>query len=135
MSKRVSGEGNYFWNGGVSGENDSMRHRREYKNWRTAVYERDNYTCQCCGAHGGKLNAHHLNQFADYAELRYDVDNGITLCADCHESTKNGSFHNVYGTHNTTPHQLREYILNKSNRDIFITNPGLLYDVNNTKLT
>lgn len=134
-SDRMRGSNNHFWKGGINGENDTLRHRREYKNWRTAVYERDNYTCQCCGARGGKLNAHHINQFADYPEFRYDVSNGITLCVNCHDSIENGSFHNIYGTHNTTSKQLREYILNKSNKDIFETNPNLLYNINNPTLT
>ena len=133
-SERMKGEGNHFWKGGISSENDTLRHRREYKEWRTSVYERDDYTCQCCGTRGGRLNAHHINQFADYTELRYEINNGITLCVDCHDSTEHGSFHNIYGTHNTTSFQLREYILNKSNKDIFKTNPNLIYDFNNTKL-
>lgn len=128
-SKRMTGSGNYFWKGGINGENDTLRHRREYKDWRTAVYERDNYTCQCCGQRGGRLNAHHINQFANYPELRYDVNNGITLCTKCHDSTEDGSFHNIYGTHDTNASQLRQYILDKSNKDIYITNPDLLYDV------
>ena len=129
ISERMYGENNHFWKGGINKENDTLRHRREYKEWRTAVYKRDNYTCQCCGVRGKKLNAHHINQFADYPELRYDINNGVTLCEDCHDSTKQGSFHNIYGTHNTTSNQLREYILKKSNKDIFITNPNLLYKI------
>ena len=135
LSENKKGKSNYFWKGGVNRENDILRHRREYKEWRTSVYERDNYTCQCCGARGSKLNAHHINSFADYPELRYDINNGITLCTECHDSTEDGSLHNLYGTHNTTSEQLREYILNKSNKDIFQTNPNLLYNFNNTKLT
>lgn len=135
ISERMKGPSSPFWKGGINGENDTLRHRREYKVWRTAVYERDDYTCQCCGSHGGRLNAHHVNQFSDYPELRYDIDNGITLCENCHDSSREGSFHNVYGTHNTTAAQLREYILNKSNRDVYVKNPNLLYDLNNTKLT
>lgn len=134
-SKKMRGDGCHFWKGGINGENDTLRHRREYKEWRTSVYERDNYTCQCCGSCGGRLNAHHINQFSDYPDLRYNVNNGITLCVECHDSTENGSFHNTYGTHNTTSFQLREYIFNKSNKDIFKTNPNLIYDFNNTKLT
>ena len=129
------GENNHSWRGGVTAEQKLLRKRFEYANWRTAVYERDNYTCQCCGARGGKLNAHHINQFADYPKFRYDVSNGITLCVKCHDSIENGSFHNIYGTHNTTSKQLREYILNKSNKDIFETNPNLLYNINNPTLT
>lgn len=134
ISERMRDDGCHFWKGGINGENDTLRHRREYKDWRTFVYERDDYTCQCCGARGGILNAHHINQFADYPECRYDVNNGITLCTKCHDSTEKDSFHNTYGTHNTTASQLREYILNKSNKDIFKSNPNLLYDFNNTKL-
>lgn len=133
-SERMRGEGNYFWKGGINGENDTLRHRREYKDWRESVYQRDNYTCQCCGSYGGRLNAHHINQFSNYPELRYDVNNGITLCENCHDSTKDGSFHNIYGTHNTTSSQLREYILNKSNKDIFKTNPNLLYNPQQYKI-
>lgn len=128
-SERMRGDRCKFWKGGINEENDTLRHRREYKEWRTSVYERDDYVCQCCGVRGGKLNAHHINQFANYHELRYDIRNGITLCENCHDSTKEGSFHNIYGTHDTTSIQLREYILNKANKDIFITNPDLLYNI------
>jgi hypothetical protein len=56
----------------------------DYKNWRTAVYIRDDYTCQDCKVKGGKLNAHHKLKWKDYPEYRYAVDNGITLCFICH---------------------------------------------------
>lgn len=129
VSDRMKGQGSPFWKGGINGENDTLRHRREYKEWRTAVYERDDYTCQCCEVRGGRLNAHHLNQFADYPDFRYDVNNGITLCVKCHDSIEDGSFHKIYGTHNTTASQLREYILDKANKDIYVTNPSLLYHI------
>lgn len=61
-----------------------QRHTTEYKQWRTSVFERDSYKCQRCGKVGGELNAHHIKPFAKYKELRYEVDNGITLCAECH---------------------------------------------------
>ena len=126
MGIRKRGENNIFWRGGVCGENDRLRHQSEYKKWRVFVYERDDYTCQCCGKRGDKLNAHHIHSFAFNEELRYDINNGITLCEECHDSTKDGSFHNIYGTMNNTPDQLREYILNKSNIDIYETHPEIL---------
>ena len=131
-SARMRGDGCHFWKGGVGDANDVLRHRTEYKQWRTSVYERDNYTCQCCGSRGGKLNAHHLVPFHLCEELRYDTNNGLTLCEQCHDSTKEGSFHNIYGTHNNTIDQLREYILNKSNIDIYVTHPEIL-SLNNSK--
>lgn len=54
------------------------------KQWRRDVFRRDDYTCQRCGAKGGKLNAHHIKPWIDHPELRYDVENGITLCVACH---------------------------------------------------
>ena len=61
-----------------------IRNSGDYSNWRNSVFERDEYTCQYCGQIGGKLNAHHIKKFADYPELRLDLENGITLCASCH---------------------------------------------------
>lgn len=105
------------WTGYISSENKMIRHRTEYSDWRNAVFNRDNYTCQCCGANNksgnGKsvyLHAHHLKNFADNPELRFDINNGITLCKECHDPRFEGSFHNIYGTHNNTPEQLYEYI-------------------------
>ena len=84
----------------------------EYKEWRKSVYKKDWYACQCCG-NIVDLRAHHLFNFSDHEDLRYDVCNGITLCKDCHDAIIKGSFHNIYGTKNNTPEQLEEYINNK----------------------
>lgn len=80
----VRGEKHWNWKGGISGENNKIRHSIEYKKWRTSVYERDNYTCVFCGQVGGKLNADHIKPFADFPELRFDIDNGRTVCISCH---------------------------------------------------
>lgn len=102
------------WKGGVTPERMRARSNVAYSEWRDAVYAKDWYTCQCCGKSKGIIkNAHHLQNFSDNIDLRYDVSNGITLCKECHYTTIPGSFHNLYGTTNNTPEQLEEYINNK----------------------
>lgn len=61
----------------------------QYKQWRQEVYSRDNYKCQWpgCDLHK-KLNAHHIKTWANYPGLRFDVNNGITLCKYHHDYIK-----------------------------------------------
>lgn len=61
------------------------RQTKEYKNWREKVFKRDNYTCKKCGKRGVEIQAHHVKPWALYPALRYEVNNGITLCNDCHK--------------------------------------------------
>lgn len=76
------GEDHWNWQGGISLIND--RHdSREYKEWRLKVYQRDSYKCRYCGSKE-KINAHHIYSWKNYPELRYNIDNGITLCEKCH---------------------------------------------------
>ena len=78
------GEYHWNWNGGISNENHRIRTSVKYRQWRTFVLRRDKFTCQHCGQRGGKLNAHHIIAFSICPELRFDVNNGITLCKNCH---------------------------------------------------
>lgn len=87
------GASNNNWQGGITPENVSLRSSKEMREWRIAVFERDNYTCQHCGARSGNgkiiiLNADHIKPFAYYPDLRFDIDNGRTLCVDCHKETE-----------------------------------------------
>lgn len=66
--------------------NQRGRWSPEFREWRTAIFHRDRYTCWDCGKKGGRLNAHHLKSWAKYPELRFVLTNGITVCEDpCHK--------------------------------------------------
>ena len=83
----MKGEKNCNWKGGITPEDRMFRASCEYTEWRISVFERDDYTCQECGQHGGNLNAHHILPYRDYKDPEYslNIDNGITLCEECHD--------------------------------------------------
>ena len=58
----------------------------QYKKWRQEVYKRDKHCCQWPGCdQKKKLNAHHIKTWANYPGLRFEINNGITLCKDHHK--------------------------------------------------
>lgn len=95
------GEKSNFWKGGKSKLDDLIRRCLKYRNWRTSVFVRDNYTCVWCGANKKYLNADHIKQFAlllhenniktveeaENCEELWQINNGRTLCIDCHKET------------------------------------------------
>ena len=79
---------NQFWKG------NRDRNTPEYKNWRITVFERDGYKCTKCGTHKD-IQAHHIISWADTNDrrhLRFDQENGITLCRSCHLDEHGGSW-------------------------------------------
>jgi len=87
MSEARKGSKCIFWKGGTTSEGMKIRSSFEYRLWRESVFKRDNWTCVWCGKVGGKLNADHIKPFCDYPELRFAIDNGRTLCIECHKKT------------------------------------------------
>lgn len=100
------GEKSPMWKGGVTPENKRLRGTTEFYSWREAVFTRDNWTCQKTKVRGGKLHPHHVLNFSQYPELRYDVNNGITVSEKAHRE-----FHKKYGKNNNTREQLNEFLL------------------------
>jgi endogenous inhibitor of DNA gyrase (YacG/DUF329 family) len=92
LKKYQSGSNHWNWKGGITPLLRKLRFVKKYYVWRTTVFERDRYTCVLCGQISGKLNADHIIRFAelvykkDWKKL-WDVDNGRTLCVDCHRRT------------------------------------------------
>jgi 5-methylcytosine-specific restriction endonuclease McrA len=100
---KFSGENNNHWKGGISKENNIVRGSSEYREWRKKVFVRDNFTCCKCGKRGGNLEAHHIDGFNIKKDLRFNVDNGTTLCSVCHNN-----FHIEFGRGDNT---LEQFIL------------------------
>lgn len=56
--------------------NDSL-----YQEWHKQVRERDDWKCKMQSKEcEGKIEVHHILAWRDYPSLRYEINNGITLC-------------------------------------------------------
>lgn len=93
------GENSSLWKGGISPAHRLIRASSQYKDWRSAVFRRDKWICQFCGTkHTTKnpLQADHIKPFALFSELRFDINNGRTLCTDCHRKTDTWGYKKIY---------------------------------------
>ena len=102
MRRLKSGKNSNFWKGGISKLSDRIKASYKYRNWRRKVFKRDNWTCQNCSQIGNELHPHHLKQFAMILQQNniktveeafnckelWDINNGKTLCRECHKLTK-----------------------------------------------
>lgn len=85
MSNNIIGSKSPLWMGGKTEKQKLIRGNSKMSAWRNSIFERDNYTCQFCGKHGGKLNAHHIVPVSIDCNKIYNINNGITLCVVCHK--------------------------------------------------
>jgi hypothetical protein len=107
-SHSLIGENSPNWKGGVTPEHNKIRDSIESKLWIHSVFARDNWTCQKYGTKGGNLTAHHILNFSSHPELRFAIDNGITLSVKAHKE-----FHHKYGIKNNTREQLNDFLSDK----------------------
>lgn len=82
-SENMQKERHPMWKGGITPITLAERARFR-KTIQKQVFERDDYTCQLCGVRGGVLHVDHIQSWAEYIELRFNMDNCRTLCLDCH---------------------------------------------------
>ena len=118
--KKRSGVNHYDYNPTLT-DDERIRRRiitpnENMRVFRNQVFERDDYTCQCCGDKSTKgtkviLNAHHLDGYHWCEEKRFNPENGITLCKVCHEA-----FHKIYGRKNNTRLQFNEFMNQKTHK-------------------
>jgi hypothetical protein len=64
-------------------KHNGLRRTLESRVWVGAVKYRDGLKCRRCGSKI-KLESHHIKPVSKYPELLSDIDNGITLCHECH---------------------------------------------------
>lgn len=74
----LRGEENPRWTGGYRPRDG------RHASWAQHVINRDNATCQKCGVTKVQMHAHHIKPFIDNKELRFELSNGLALCAPCH---------------------------------------------------
>jgi len=100
------GSKNPNWNGGVSSLKKLIMSSYKYREWRSDVYTRDDFTCSVCGVRGAMLHAHHIERFGSIVEKNkiktvddalncselWNINNGITMCVYCHNN-----FHKTKG--------------------------------------
>jgi len=79
----LAGEKHYNWKGKF-GNKDHRERVKFHDTVQKMVFERDNYTCQMCGVRGVALQVDHIQPWAEYVELRFDINNCRTLCQKCH---------------------------------------------------
>lgn len=102
-------ENSPVWKGGPE-YSRVERATHEYSEWRSLVFQRDSFTCARCGSKSGightvELQAHHIANWKDNPDKRYEVENGITLCERCHNE-----FHSLYGKRNNNITQIKEFL-------------------------
>jgi len=99
LNTERSGLNHPNWMGGITPISKAVRVCTRYEEWRTSIFQRDNFICTHCGTRGGKLVAHHIIRFSKImrenhittleealqCEALWNVLNGMSLCKKCHK--------------------------------------------------
>lgn len=95
IRKKMSEAGKIRWFGHEDKRKESKKIRDsfEYQEWRKAVFKRDDFTCVICKKTNCYLEADHIKPFARFPELRFSIENGRTLCIECHRKTETWGHH------------------------------------------
>jgi len=99
---RKRGNNHHAWKGGITSLANKIRRCFKYRQWRSDVFTRDDYTCQICGIRGGEIQADHYpktfskiikeNKIKSLIESLkceelWNINNGRALCINCHRKT------------------------------------------------
>jgi len=102
----------YLWKGGITPVKKRIRDSYRWRQWREEVFQRDDYVCKKCGFRNGngehrdlhpdhiipfsvllsnirkEVSIDNLYEVAMQDNSLWDIDNGRTLCYDCHRKTE-----------------------------------------------
>ena len=81
----------------------------EYQSWKYDVLDRYHRTCQLCGKTGVRLEVHHIIKWADATDIRYNIDNGVPLCEECHRKVTGHEYEYAQQFLDITQPQCREH--------------------------
>ncbi len=99
----ISGKNCHLWRGGLTRLAKKIRSSVEYKEWRSKVFKRDDYTCRKCRRKGLRIQADHypksfsvilkenkIKTLKDAIKCKelWKIKKGRTLCESCHKKTK-----------------------------------------------
>jgi hypothetical protein len=70
------------------------RRNLNYRDWQKFIFKRDGKKCKICNSNKN-INAHHIIYAKNNKELRYNKDNGITLCEKCHKIIHSKNIKNI----------------------------------------
>jgi len=101
----IVGSINAKWNPNLTDES-RIKNRRTFKNmrWRKAIIKKFNSSCAICKRELTSMYVHHLNGYTAFPAERFDINNGVCLCEDCHIA-----FHKAYGFGDNTKEQFRDW--------------------------
>lgn len=116
LNKKKLGAKNPQWNPDISEEERERRKKKRdslfpgYKQWRFDVMQAYKFCCVFCGIPGknGNLCAHHIEGYTDNPTLRDDVNNGVCLCKDCHQT-----YHQQFGYKHSTRVKFESFMKTK----------------------
>lgn len=110
MAASRIGKDNPNWKGGMATLIKIIRNTRKYSIWKNRVRRRDRRLCQNCKATRSETHSHHIISIkqivrdngiktleeAYFCPELWNVDNGETLCFQCHKAT------DTYGSRSTS---------------------------------
>jgi len=90
MIGKMVGEKHPNWKGDKHRCREDITKLSKYKKWREEVFKRYGKICVVVGCNAVANIAHHIKDWKEYPELRFNPNNGLPLCLSHHSKYHNG---------------------------------------------